>query len=169
MRKGIVNAALYALGTLVTASLAAPSAMADSQIARGEYLATIMDCGGCHTPGALRGQPDGARNLAGSDVGFQIPGLGIFYPPNLTSDPATGLGGWSEADIVKAVRNGARPDGRQLVPIMPYPHYARLTDADAQALAAYLKQVKPIANRTPAIRGAAEAPTDPYLTLAIPK
>ena len=169
MRKGIVNAAVCALGALATASMAAPSALAESTTARGEYLATIMDCGGCHTPGALRGQPDTARNLAGSDVGFQIPGLGIFYPPNLTSDRTTGLGAWTEADIVKAVRSGARPDGRQLVPVMPYHNYARLTDADAQALAAYLKQLKPIANQTPTIRGASEMPTDPYLTLAVPK
>jgi hypothetical protein len=52
--------------------------------------------------------------LAGSEVGFQIPGLGIFYPSNLTPDRETGIGTWSEADIIKAVRAGVRPDGRQL-------------------------------------------------------
>ncbi len=174
MRKAVINAAVYALSALATASLIGPSALAQGKgiqdkIARGEYLVTIMDCAGCHTPGALRGQPDMARQLAGSDVGFQIPGLGIFYPPNLTSDRATGLGAWSEADIVKAVRTGARPDGRQLVPVMPYHNYARLADADAQALAAYLKQLKPIANKAPEIRGASEKPTAPYLTLAMPE
>ena len=103
MRKAVINAAVYALSALATASLIGPSALAQGKvaqdkIARGEYLVTIMDCAGCHTPGALRGQPDMARQLAGSDVGFQIPGLGIFYPPNLTSDRATGLGTWSEPD-----------------------------------------------------------------------
>ena len=97
---------------------------------RGEYLARIMDCGGCHTPGYLKGKPDMARYLGGSDVGFEIPGLGIFYPPNLTSDP-TGAGSWTEAQIIAAVRTGVTPEGRQLAPIMPYHMYAALTDEDA--------------------------------------
>jgi mono/diheme cytochrome c family protein len=155
---------------LLGLSLAAVApAMSQDQITRGEYLATIMDCGGCHTPGALVGKPDAARYLAGSQVGFQIPGLGIFYPPNLTSDRETGLGAWSQADIVKAVRTGVRPDGRQLVPVMPYPHYSKLTDADAGALAAYLKSLKPVRHDTPAITGATEKPTAPYLTVVMPK
>lgn len=144
-------------------------AISQEQIKRGEYLATIMDCGGCHTAGALIGKPDPERYLAGSQVGFEIPGLGIFYPPNLTPDRETGLGAWSQADIVKAVRTGVRPDGRQLVPIMPYPHYAKLTDPDASALAAYLKSVKPIRNAAPAIVGPTEKPTAPYLSVVIPK
>lgn len=144
-------------------------ALSNDKIKRGEYLATIMDCGGCHTTGALTGKPDPNRYLAGSQVGFQIPGLGIFYPPNLTSDRETGLGSWSEADIVKAVRQGVRPDARQLVPVMPYPHYSKLTDADAHALAAYLKSVKPIRNAAPAMVGATEKPTAPYLTVVVPQ
>jgi mono/diheme cytochrome c family protein len=144
-------------------------AISQEQIKRGEYLATIMDCGGCHTAGALIGKPDPERYLAGSQVGFEIPGLGIFYPPNLTPDPETGLGAWSQADIVKAVRTGVRPDGRQLVPIMPYPHYAKLTDPDASALAAYLKNLKPIRNAAPTIVGPGEKPTAPYLSVVIPK
>lgn len=144
-------------------------AISEDQIKRGEYLATIMDCGGCHTPGALLGKPDPERYLAGSQVGFQIPGLGIFYPPNLTPDRETGLGAWSEADIVKAVRTGARPDGRQLVPAMPYPHYSKLTDPDAYALAAYLKSLKPVRNAVPAITGPTEKPVAPYLQVVVPQ
>jgi mono/diheme cytochrome c family protein len=128
-----------------------------------------MDCGGCHTTGALTGKPDPTHELAGSQVGFQIPGLGIFYPPNLTPDRETGLGAWSEADIVKAVRTGARPDGRQLVPIMPYIHYAKLTDEDASALAHYLKSMKPIRHKAPANAGASDKPAAPYLAVVVPK
>jgi mono/diheme cytochrome c family protein len=138
-------------------------------VKRGEYLATIMDCGGCHTKGALVGKPDPEHYLAGSDVGFQIPGLGIFYPPNLTPDRETGLGAWSETDIVNAVRTGMRPDGHQLVPVMPYPHYAKLTDADAHALAAYLKSKKPVRHRAPMIVGATAKPSAPYLTVVMPQ
>jgi mono/diheme cytochrome c family protein len=169
MRNAIVNATLLSLGVLTAAGMLAAPTSAHIAAKRGEYLATIMDCGGCHTPGALTGKPDAARHLGGSDVGFQIPGMGIFYPPNLTSDPETGLGGWSEADIIKAVRTGARPDGRMLAPVMPYHNYARLTDADAQALAGYLKSLKPVRHQAPAMRGPSEEPTAPYLTVQMPK
>ncbi len=136
---------------------------------RGEYLATIMDCSGCHTGGALTGKPDPKRRLAGSEIGFELPGLGIFYPPNLTPDMETGLGKWSEPHIVKAIRTGVRPDGRELAPVMPWRNYAALTDTDARALAAYLKRLEPIRNEVPNITGPSQKPTAPYLTVVIPK
>jgi mono/diheme cytochrome c family protein len=168
MRDAIVNATLLALGVLTAASILAAPTSAQNAAKRGEYLATIMDCGGCHTPGALTGKPDMRRHLGGSDVGFQIPGMGIFYPPNLTPDRETGLGAWSEAEIIKAVRTGERPDGRMLAPVMPYHNYARLTDADARALAGYLKSLQPVRHQAPAMRGPSETPTAPYLALQKP-
>ena len=155
-----------ALGLFLLAAMA--PAQSQERVKRGEYLATIMDCGGCHTPGVFLGKADPKRALAGSEVGFQIPGLGIFYPPNLTPEPETGLGRWSEADIVTAVRTGVRPDGRVLAPVMPYHNYGKLTDADAQALASYLKSLKPVRHQVPAITGASEKPAAPYLTVVIP-
>ena len=165
MRNVIVNAAGAFISVAFVAGALSPAAAQDKR--RGEYLATIMDCGGCHTPGALTGQPDQARHLGGSDVGFQIPNVGIFYPPNLTSDE-TGLGAWSERDIVTAVRTGVRPDGRLLVPVMPYHNYGKLTDADASALAVYLKSLKPVRNKAPSIVGPSEKATAPYLTVVVP-
>jgi mono/diheme cytochrome c family protein len=165
MRNIIVNAAA---AFAIVAAIAAAVSPADAQDKRrGEYLATIMDCGGCHTPGALAGQPDHTRHLGGSTVGFQIPNVGIFYPPNLTPDE-TGLGAWSEKDIMTAVRTGVRPDGRVLVPVMPYHNYGKLTDADASALAAYLKSLKPIRHKAPSIVGPTEKATAPYLSVVIP-
>ncbi|CAH1652652.1 putative diheme cytochrome c-553 [Hyphomicrobiales bacterium] len=161
--------ALVVIGLSVPAALTAQTAPSQEKLRRGEYLATIMDCAGCHTPGIFLGKPDMERRLAGSDVGFQIPGLGTFFPPNLTPDRETGLGSWSEADIVKAVRRGTRPDGRVLAPAMPYMSYGKLTDADASALAAYLKSLKPIANRVPAIVGPNEKATAPYLSVVMPQ
>jgi mono/diheme cytochrome c family protein len=146
----------------------AEPAAAQEKLKRGEYLAAIMDCTGCHTPGTMLGKPDMSRALAGADVGFQIPNVGIFYPPNLTPDRETGLGTWSEADIVKAVRTGERPDGRLLVPVMPYHSYSKLTDQDAFALAGYLKSLKPIRNVVPPMVGASGKPTAPYLTVVMP-
>ena len=144
-------------------------AQTDGAVARGEYLARIMDCTGCHTPGALMGKPDQARYLAGSDIGFHLPGLGYFYPPNLTPDKQTGLGAWSEADIVRAVRTGARPDGRMLAPVMPWHSYAALTDKDARDLARYLKGMAPVRNAVPALAGPDAMPSAPYLTVVVPK
>jgi mono/diheme cytochrome c family protein len=161
----IVLSLVAALGALA----GAVQAPAQEGAGRGEYLVAIMDCGGCHTPGVFLGKPDMARSLGGSEVGFQIPGLGIFYPPNLTPDPETGLGRWSEADIIRAVRTGVRPDGRQLAPVMPYHSYSKLNDADAQALARYLKGLKPVRHQVPAITGASEKPTAPYLAVVMPQ
>jgi mono/diheme cytochrome c family protein len=136
--------------------------------ARGEYLAKIMDCGGCHTPGALAGKPDFTARLAGSSIGFRVPGVGVLYPPNLTPDPATGLGRWTTEQIVRAVRHGERPDGRRLVPVMPWPTYSALTDADATALATYLKSLPPLPGRAPANTPEGTRPPAPYLDMIIP-
>ena len=80
---------------------------------------TFGGCHDCHTPGYFLGKPDMARYLGGSDVGFELPGLGVFVAPNLTPDRETGLGGWTAAQIVGALKTGKRPDGRELAPIIP--------------------------------------------------
>ncbi|MGE0725983.1 MAG: cytochrome c [Alphaproteobacteria bacterium] len=157
--------AAAAVGLVLVASAAAQ----DSRAARGKYLATIMDCHGCHTTGAFTGKPDPAKHLAGELVGFAIPGLGTFYPPNLTPDRETGIGGWSEAQIVTALRTGVRPDGRQLAPIMPWPSYAALTDTDARALAAYLKSISAVRQSVPGPFGPNETPSHPFLAVTAPK
>lgn len=141
----------------------------EGDVERGRYLAAIMDCGGCHTRGAFLGKPDMDLYLAGSEVGFHLPGFGYVYPPNLTPDPQTGLGDWSEDDIIRAVRTGERPDGRMLAPIMPYHSYSVLTDEDAHALAAFLKSLppKPFPDE-PAPTGEGETPPAPYLDVVMP-
>ena len=154
---------------LLLALAAAPARAQDAEARRGEYLSRIMDCGGCHTPGALAGRPDPRLNLAGSDIGFAIPELGYFYPPNLTPDPETGLGRWTAEQIVTAIRTGVRPDGRILVPIMPWHSYAALTDDDARALVRYLRGLPPIRNAAPPMTASGEAPPGPYLTVVVPR
>src|SRR6516162_2175822 len=89
-------------------------AQAKRAIDRGKYLVTLGGCFDCHTPGYFFGKPDMTHYLAGSDVGFEIPGLGVFVGPNLTPDPETGLGKWTEAQIVATLQTGKRPDGREL-------------------------------------------------------
>ncbi len=151
---------------LVAAATAAHAAQ--SEVARGKYLVTIMDCGGCHTPGALAGKPDMAKALSGSDIGFGAPGLGTFYPPNLTPDAETGLGKWSGAEIAKAVTTGVRPDGRELAPFMPYHAYSVLTAADAKAVAAFLKSLSPVGHKVPDPVGPDAKPPSPYLSVVMP-
>jgi mono/diheme cytochrome c family protein len=147
----------------------APAALAqDATLKRGQYLSRIMDCGGCHTPGQMAGKPDPAKLLAGSPLGFEVPGLGVFFPANLTPDAETGLGKWTEAQLVAAFTRGARPDGRELAPAMPWRAYAALTDADAKALAKYLKSLPAVRQAIPAPVGPGEKAEAPYLTVKAP-
>jgi mono/diheme cytochrome c family protein len=136
-----------------------PAFADDAAVARGKYLVTIGGCQDCHTPGHFFGKPDMTRVLGGSEVGFDIPGLGTFYGPNLTPDKNTGLGGWTDAQVTTALRTGVRPDGRVLAPIMPWRALAVLTDQDAAALVAYLRSLPPVANKVPGPFGPAETPT----------
>ena len=148
------------------ALLALPAGAADPE--RGAYLANIMHCNGCHTPRGADGAPIMERFLQGGTIGFEIPGLGIFFPPNLTNDAGTGLGGWTDAEIVAAIRTGLRPDGRMLAPAMPANDYAPLSDEDAADLVAYLRNLPVAANAVPAPLGPGEAAPAPYYTVALP-
>ena len=135
------------------------TAAAASQIERGKYLVTLGGCSDCHTPGNFLGHPDMKRFLGGSDVGFAIPGHGVFVGRNLTPDPETGLGKWTNAQIVTALTTGVRPDGRILAPIMPWRDFAHLTKSDAMAIAAYLKSLPPVKHAVPGPFGPSETPT----------
>ncbi|HSE75357.1 MAG TPA: cytochrome c, partial [Dongiaceae bacterium] len=69
------------MAALTALTCAASAADAETPVERGAYLAHIMDCGGCHNTGAFTPQPNLETPLAGSDIGFEVPGLGVFYPP----------------------------------------------------------------------------------------
>lgn len=131
-------------GALGVGALTAAQSADRATIERGEYLVAVAGCSDCHTPGHFLGNPDPKRYLGGSDVGFSIPNLGVFVGPNLTPDDETGLGKWTAQQIVTAFTTGRLPDGRQMAPAMPYATFARLTSADAHAIAAYLKSLPPV-------------------------
>jgi mono/diheme cytochrome c family protein len=158
--------------TLLTVALGAcstaPHRVETPAVQRGYYLVRIMDCTGCHTPGALTGRPDTDRFLAGADVGFGTP-AGILYPPNLTPDPETGLGRWTDAQIARAIRQGVRPDGRALVPVMPWPSYSALTEADVAAVIAYLRTLRPVRNQAPPNTPPGQPAPAPYLSVTQPR
>src|SRR5262245_25179861 len=160
---GITLATLTAIGAWLSVATAA-----DPQIERGKYLASLGGCMDCHNPGYFFGKPDMARYLGGSEVGFEIPGLGIFHGPNLTPDKETGLGNWSTEEIVTAIQTGTRPDGRVLAPIMPWRPLSHLTKADATAIAEYLKSLPAVNNRVPGPFGPTENPTSFVMKIAAP-
>jgi mono/diheme cytochrome c family protein len=154
------------VATVILAASAAASA-AETQIERGKYLVIISGCGTCHTPGALLGKPDSARLLAGSEVGFGIPGVGVFVGGNLTPDKETGLGDWTTEQIVAAITKGVTPNGRKLFPVMPWPDLAHLSSDDAQAIAAYLKSLPPVKNAVPGPYGPKDVPKT-FVSVVIP-
>jgi len=118
--------------------LAAPAGAADPDlIARGAYLAAAADCVACHTDPA-----DGGRPYAGGRA-LATP-FGTFYSPNITPDPETGIGRWSEAEFLRALREGVRPDGSNYFPVFPYPSFTKITDDDARAIKAYLFAQPPV-------------------------
>jgi mono/diheme cytochrome c family protein len=167
------------LGVTLTAflTLAVPALADDAQVARGRYLVTIAGCSDCHTPGALLGSPDMKRYLGGSDVGFAIPGAGVFVGQNLTADKETGLGKWTDSQIIAALRTGKTPEGRELSPVMPYPALSHLSDADAQAIVAFLRSLTPVTNQVKnfgpndkvTINVSAVLPPDVFNALPAPK
>jgi len=127
----------------------------DEMVRRGRYLVNLLGCASCHTDGALIGQPNTARTLAGSSIGIaytnpmvnEFPGA--VYPPNLTPDVETGLGRWSVAEITTMIRTGRNRHGSQTMTIMPWTSYAQLSDADATDIASYLKSLTPVHHHVP--------------------
>src|SRR5262249_54457400 len=109
-----------------------------------------LDCYGCHsadfkTMNVL--QPERTPGFMGGGNAFPAEGGGTIHSANLTADPETGIGRWSQADFVRALRKGFRPDGRVLAyPMDPTP---ALTDDEAAAIYAYLRSLPVIANAVP--------------------
>jgi mono/diheme cytochrome c family protein len=108
--------------------------------AAGAYLANAADCVACHTDSEHHGRPyAGGREIATP--------FGTFYSPNITPDPDTGIGRWSEAQFLRALRDGIRPDGANLYPVFPYTSFSRIVDADARAIWAYLHSLPAVHQR----------------------
>ncbi len=123
------------------------------RVARGKYLfEDTALCWGCHgSKGSTRSdEPQaGGKVFDLSGIG---PGFGVYYGSNLTPDPETGLGAWSDDEIVRVMREGVDPTGRLVFPLMPYEWYHGMGDDDALALVAYLRSLPPVHNQVPAAR-----------------
>ncbi|HET7373174.1 MAG TPA: hypothetical protein VFJ20_07295 [Gemmatimonadaceae bacterium] len=127
-------------GNVQLPTLAASGALDTAQLAaRGEYIVrNVAACGTCHAPDH---NPDGA--LSGG-MEFKDWRLGTVRSANITPDSATGIGTWTDAEIVRAIRTGERKDGRLLAPLMPYEWFHEMSDQDAFAVARYLETQPPV-------------------------
>lgn len=123
------------------------------RIARGKHLyERSLLCWECHgSRGGL--SPDepqaGGREFDLTRIG---PGFGYVYGSNVTPDAETGIGAWSDAELVRALREGIRRDGQLIFPVMAYQFYHGLSDEDALALVAYLRSLAPVRHEVPAKR-----------------
>ncbi|MBV9773850.1 MAG: hypothetical protein JO040_07865, partial [Gemmatimonadetes bacterium] len=142
----------YRLGKVFFLRPASPTGPAQLRSAPtpeyGRYLADhVSGCVDCHTPrGGLRSTPDLHRLYAGDATppkGFPA------NPSNLTPDDSTGIGRWSEADFVRALRTGVNPRGDTLHPFMPWREYRRMSDEDLRAVFRYLRTLPPLRNPVP--------------------
>lgn len=162
---------------LAGSSAAAPkSGAASARIRRGEHLVTIGGCNDCHTPWKMG--PNGPENdrtrllsghpqdlaiaappppgpgpwlvaVTGTFTGWSGP-WGVSFSSNLTPDPETGLGKWTEQNFIEAMRTGRHMGrGRPILPPMPWPGISQMTDEDLKATFAYLRSIPPIQNRVP--------------------
>jgi mono/diheme cytochrome c family protein len=121
-------------------TLAGPAANGDL-VKRGEYLTRAADCAACHTA-------DKSRPFAGG-LPISTP-FGTIVTPNITPDPDTGIGQWTDADFLRAMHEGIGKGGERLYPAFPYTAYTRVTDQDVLAIRAYLNTLAPIHYTPPA-------------------
>lgn len=164
----------------VPSELPTPSPAEDgaAMVARGDKLVTFGGCNDCHTPWKatpkgpmpdmsrmLSGHPEGAPDPEGTIgpndmaligptfTSFRMP-FGVIYSRNLTPDPDTGLGSWTEQMFVDTFRKAKHMggDGRPILPPMPWPNVASLPDEDLRAIFAYLQSIPPIRNAVPVLQ-----------------
>lgn len=112
-------------------------------VERGRYLVEgILACGNCHVPRGPQGQPEPGKGMSG---GMEFPALKAVAS-NITPDPETGIGKWTDAQLGKAIREGLRPDGSVLGPPMPSEFYRHLSDEDLAHVIAYLRAQPAVRN-----------------------
>src|SRR5581483_11113356 len=150
------NEIKWLLGAVAGVALAASATPAGAagidkqsfgQVERGHYLAIVGDCAACHT------LPGSSHELAGGRP-IETP-FGTLLAPNITPDPQTGIGAWTDDEFVNALTKGTGRHGTRLYPAMPYTYYTKVTREDALAIRAYL-------NTVPAVHNAIKADQLPF-------
>lgn len=160
----VVAAALLMAGAAVTYLYARKPEMAPpaglriertpERLARGEYLYRLADCDGCHSErdyGRFGGPVVPGGKAAGQVFPKEMGMPGTVVAPNLTTDPETGIGTWTDGEKVRAIREGVDKNGRALFPMMPYEAFRKMSDEDVYSLVAYLDTLPPVKRRHPAM------------------
>ena len=158
----VLVSVVLALGALLTVGrplLFGPKARAvtsrtfepsEARLARGEYLVEgVAHCFQCHSPHDMSNPAlpilDGMKG-AGWPMD-DTPGLGSVVAPNITPDPETGIGNWTDDEIARAIREGVSRDGTALFPIMPYQSFRDMSDEDLASVVVYLRTIPPVKRR----------------------
>ena len=136
------------LFSLLWGALVAPETVHSQEgekdlVERGQYLFAVAGGCACHTI------PRETPHVGGR--AFPIP-FGTVYATNITADKETGLGGWSDKEILNAMTKGIRPNGERLLPVMPYEAYSGMAEEDLKAVIAYLRTFKPVRKETPPLK-----------------
>jgi mono/diheme cytochrome c family protein len=164
--------------TALLALAAAPNLTASESdtIARGQYLVTLLGCGRCHTEGYLTGDKATGPYLGGSRVGIAYTAYsmddthpGVVFAGNLTPDDATGLGTWSEEEIVQAMTVGVAKSGHERLTVMPWTNYGALKEKDVRAIARYLKSLSPVRWPIPEAIPEGDPIDEPYVRFGVYK
>ncbi len=132
---------MITLLALASGAIGPAIAQSGGNAQRGAYVLRLAGCATCHTA------PKGGTFLAGGRE-LKSP-FGSFFPPNITPDPETGIGAWSDEDFVRALRDGKSPAGKPYYPAFPYTSYTRMTEQDMLDLKAYLDSLEPVRNQVP--------------------
>ena len=133
--KGVAFSLFGAMAILLT--LGVQDGRAQEEGDKGAYLTAAGGCYGCHTDVKNDGKPfAGGRPL-------ETP-FGVFYTPNITGDPETGIGSWTDEEFLKALKEGIGPSGHPYFPAFPYTSYTKMTDEDALAIKAHLISLPPV-------------------------
>lgn len=162
--------------TVLDAPSAVPGSYAPQNravVQQGEYLVELLGCGACHTDGALVGTPDMDKALAGSGVGIALTSPldndnpGVVYPPNITSDTETGIGGWTDVQIGNAIRAGIGRHVGSRIAAMPWLGYANISDEDVDAIVSYLRSIRPVQHQVPERVAPGQRATMPFVYFGV--
>jgi mono/diheme cytochrome c family protein len=140
-----MSARTIGIVALISLSATSLSAAQGPSVDRGKYLVnSVAACGNCHTPKDAGGKAQDEKLLSG---GWRLPlPQATVFGANITQDLETGIGKWTDDQIVQAIREGVRPDGSIIGPPMPIEMYRNMSDDDVKAIVAYLKTVPPVRN-----------------------
>ncbi len=137
----MLKSVVYACAALLALISGAAQGASPEMVEKGRYLVRTAGCVGCHTDVKGKG-PEFAGDRA-----LKTP-FGTFYSPNITPDPESGIGKWSDDDFIRSLREGLNPQGEHYYPVFPFPTYTKMRDEDMLAIKAYLFSLKPIVRRS---------------------